>query len=98
MYTGTVSYTNTSCVDMDWISLLTGASKFELNNLILAIGNYLIDQQEKWIQQNILTIHKYTLSTGSLNGLLDYCNKIMVSQPDVILKSNDIVCLPKETL
>src|SRR5438128_9306935 len=83
---------------MDWIGLLKGASKFRLDDLVTAIENYRITQQEKWIQQNIFTLYKCALSTDSLIGLLDYCHQIMVSQPDIILKSNDIRNLPKEIL
>src|SRR5690348_8394893 len=35
---------------------------------------------------------------ASLNKLLAYCNRIMVSHPDIIFKSNDIATLPKEIL
>src|SRR5207244_1942223 len=82
----------------DWINLLESVRKLELDNLSTAIGNYLVKEEKKWIQQNILTIHKFTQSTGSLNTLLNYCNQIMASQPDLIFKSNDIASLPKETL
>src|SRR6185503_9427850 len=63
-----------------------------------AIGNYLIDKQQEWIQQNIITVHKRAASMASLNKLLDYCDQIMVSHPDIIFKSNDMATLPKETL
>src|SRR5438094_9960550 len=96
MYTGKLSCDD--AIDIGWVNILEGASKFKLDNLNIEIGNYLINQQEKWIQQNILTIHQFAQSTSSLNKLLDYCNQIMVSQPDIILKSNNIVSLPKETL
>jgi len=86
------------CKNVGWISLLDGASKFELVDLLTAIETYLIDKQNKWIQQNILTVHKYAASTVSLNKLLAYCNQIMVSHPDIIFKSNDLATLPKETL
>ena len=87
-----------SCKDIGWFSLLDGASKFELLDLFTAIESYLIDKQSEWIQQNILTVHKYAASTASLNKLLAYCNRIMVSHPDIIFKSNDLATLPKETL
>src|SRR6185295_5640808 len=34
----------------------------------------------------------------SLNKLLGYCNRIMVSNPGIVFKSNDLAILPKETL
>ena len=70
----------------------------ELYDLLVAIEKYLINTQTEWIQQNILTVHKYALSAGFLKNLLSYCNRIMASHPDIIFKSNDIACLPKETL
>ena len=77
IYTGRISYD--SGKNIDWISLLDGASKFRLLDLLTAIENYLIDKQQEWIQQNIITVHKYAASMASLNKLLDYCNQIMVS-------------------
>src|SRR6185312_3794016 len=96
IYTGRMSYD--SCTNIGWISLLDGSSKFELFDLLTAIETYLIDQQKEWIQQNILTVHKYAASTTSLNKLLAYCNRIIVFHPDIIFKSNDLATLPKETL
>src|SRR5206468_3982250 len=52
----------------------------------------------EWIQENILTVHKYAASTASFNKLLAYCNRVMASHPDIIFKSNDLATLPKETL
>src|SRR6185369_10362623 len=80
-----------------WIRLLEEASKFELVDILTAIEAYLMDEQE-WVQRNILTVHKYATSTASLNKLLAYCNRILVSHPDIIFKSNDLATLPKETL
>ena len=34
---------------MGWISLLDGASKFELLDLLIAIEAYLIEKQKEWI-------------------------------------------------
>src|SRR6185436_15131446 len=96
IYTGRMSYD--SCKDMGWFSLLDGASKFELLDLFTATETYLIDKQSEWIQQNILTVHKYAASKASSNKLLDYCNQIMASNPETIFKSNDFSTLPKETL
>src|SRR6185312_1376621 len=48
--------------------------------------------------QNILTVRKYAATAVSLNKLLAFCNRIMVSHPDIIFKSNDLATVPKETL
>jgi len=84
-----------SCTNIGWISLLDGSSKFELFDLLTAIETYLIDQQKEWIQQNILTVHKYAASTTSLNKFLAY---YVVFHPNIIFESNDLATLPKETL
>ena len=62
-----------SCEGIGWTNLLKEASKFKLDDLIVAIENYLIEQQEEWVQQNIVTIHKFALSnklTEQTSGLL----------------------------
>jgi len=87
-----------SCKSAGWIRLLDGARKFELIDLLAAIETYLIDQENEWIQQNVLSIHKCATSTASLNKLQAYCNRMIVSHPDIIFKSNDLATLPKETL
>ena len=95
IYTGRISHD--LCKNIGWIRLLEEASKFGLVDLLTAIEVYLMNEQE-WVQQNILTIHKCAASTASLNKLLAYCNRIMVSHPDIIFKSNVFATLPKETL
>jgi len=70
-----------------------------LVDLLIEIEAYLIEKQKEWIEQNIVTIHTYALSTAPpLKGLLNYCNRIMVSHPNLVFKSNDFATLPKETL
>jgi len=86
------------CKDIGWMHLLEGASKFELLDLLNAIETYLIDQQNEWIQQNIVTVHKYAASMTSLNKLLAYCDRTLISHPEIVFKSNDLTILPKETL
>src|SRR6185369_15591997 len=96
IYTGQVPYD--LCENLSWLSLLDGASKFELIDLLTAIEAYLIDKQKEWIQENIITVQKYALSSGPLNKLLGYCNRILVSDPSIVFKSNNLATLPKETL
>ena len=81
-----------------WISLLDGASKFEMFDLLIVIEAYLIEKQKEWIQQNIVTVYEYALSTASLKGLLSYCNQLIASCPDIIFKSNDLATFSKENL
>ena len=87
-----------SCKDIDWIDLLKAAVKFELDDLITAIEKILITKNEKLIQQNILSVHEYALFTVKLSKLLDHCNQTMALHPDIIFKTNNILCLPKKTL
>ena len=86
------------CKNIGWFSLLDGTSKFELFDLLTAVETYLIDKENEWIQQNILTVCNFAVSNVSLNKLLGYCNRIMVSNPDIVFKSNDLAILPKEAL
>src|SRR6185369_17776445 len=84
IYNGRMSYE--SCSNIGWFSLLEGASKFELVDLLTAFETYLIDKQNGWIQRNILTVYNLAVSTASLNKLLAYCNRMLVSHPDIIFK------------
>ena len=84
--------------DIDWVNLLKGAVKLELDDLITAIERLLITKSKELIQPNILVVQKFALSTARLNRLLNYCNQTMASHPDIIFKSNNLSSLPKETL
>jgi len=96
IYTGRISYD--SCKEIDWISLLNGAKKLELYDLLTETQNYLINEQKEWVQQNTITISNFAASTVSLNKLLDYCNQVMALHPDIIFGVDNIATVPKETL
>src|SRR5438874_6796195 len=96
IYTGQISCD--LCKNIGWFSLLDVTSKFELFDLLTAVETYLIEMENEWIQQNILTVCNFAVSNTSLNRLMAYCNRVMVSHPDIIFQSNDLATLPKETL
>ena len=91
IYTGQIFYD--SCKSAGWINLLDGASKLELFDLLIAIETYLIEKQKEWIHENIATVHKCAHSIAPLSGLLGYCNRIMISHPDIVFKSNEFATL-----
>src|SRR6185503_15073855 len=74
-----------------------GANKLGLNAFCTAIGDYLIKQHEQWIKQNVLTVYNHAMSTNSLQKLGDYCNQLILTSPDIILKSDNMANLPKAT-
>jgi len=83
---------------INWIGLLDVACRFELDNLVIAVGDYLASHRKDWIQQNIFAIHKYALSSSSLNRLSNYCNDVMLASPEIIFESDNLANLPKETM
>ena len=96
IYTGKVTYDSREVIN--WISLLDVACRFELDNFVITVGDYLVSHQKEWIQHNIFAIHKCALSSSPLNKLLNYCNNIMVSSPEIMFKFDNLANLPKETL
>ena len=83
------------CEGVSWIILLEGANRLGLNTFCTAIGDYLTKHHDQWIKQNILTVYDFASSTDSLHRLGDYCNQLMLSSPDIILKSGNMADLPK---
>src|SRR6185369_17791200 len=81
IYTGKVTYDSSEVIN--WISPLDVACRFELDNLVVTVGGYLVNHQKEWIQRNIYAIRKCALSSSLLNELLNYCNNIMLSSPEV---------------
>src|SRR5437016_13620529 len=60
IYTGKVSHI--SCESICWISLLNGANKLELYDLVNTIEDYLVNQKETWIRQNMFMVYKFAVS------------------------------------
>ena len=96
IYTGKVTYDSSEVVN--WVGLLDIACRFELDNFVIKVGDYLLSHQKEWIQHNIFAVHKCALSSSLLNKLLNYCNNIMLSSPEIMFKSDNLASLPKETL
>jgi len=91
-----MSYNSSQVID--WISLLDVSCRFELDNFVITVGDYLFNHQKEWMKHNILAIYKCALSSSLLNKLLDYCHNIMILSPEIIFKSDNLMSLPKETL
>src|SRR6185369_3091536 len=83
---------------VNWVGLLDIACRFELDNFVIKVGDYLVSRQKEWIQHNIFAVHKCASSSNLLNKLLNYCNDIMLSSPEIIFKSDNLASVPKETL
>src|SRR6185369_1403350 len=83
---------------VNWVGLLDIACRFELDNFVIKVGDYLLSHQKEWIQHNIFAVRKCALSSSLLSKLLNYCNDIMLSSPEIIFKSDNLASLPKETL
>src|SRR5689334_23120780 len=83
---------------LDWIGILNVTCRFGLDDLVTAVGDFLINHQKDWIQRNVLEVQKCASFSSSLNKLLDYCNNLMILSPEIVFKSDSLVNLPKETL
>ena len=58
----------------------------------------MITEEKEWIQQNLVHIEKISSEHKSFNLLQDYCIELIIDNPRLLLKSNDITIIEKSTL
>ena len=76
------------------LELLEACDELCFDELIDDLQNHLI-KEEKWIQQNLIHIHKFSFKYQSFNLLQDYCNELICENPDIVLNSNNVATIEK---
>src|SRR4051794_33648111 len=87
MYNGII---NVDTLDAnETLELLEACDELNFNELMDDLQKYLIIEKKKWIQQNLMYVHKTSLKHQLFGLLRDHCNKLICEDPEVLLKSND---------
>src|SRR5437764_10275573 len=95
MYNGVINIDNLDANEI--LELLEACDELCFDELIDDLQHYLI-KEEKWIQQNLIHIHKFSFKHQSFNVLQDYCNELICENPEVILNSNNVATIEKSML
>src|SRR5438874_6309932 len=93
MYNGIINIDNLDASEI--LELLEACDELCFDELIDDLQNFLIDQEKGWIQENSMDIYKISSRYQSLNLLQDYCETLLYDNPELLLKSEDIVIIEK---
>ncbi|CAG8576747.1 578_t:CDS:2 [Funneliformis caledonium] len=85
---------NTSTI----LEVMIAADELCLQEIIDYAQNYLLLYKPGWIQRNFATTYKIATVHNSFNKLLEYCNEIIVNDPELVLCSDDFCLLEENAL
>ncbi|RHZ89514.1 hypothetical protein Glove_13g14 [Diversispora epigaea] len=77
--------------------LLMTANQFLLEELVLRLQTFLIENHPSWLKLNFSKIYNSSFQ-ADFKGLQNYCNDIIAKYPNLIFESNDFNTLPETAL
>jgi len=100
IYTGTIILDeNISTDTMSILEVMVAADELCLQELIDYAQDYLLLYKPGWIQRNFAITHKIAVEhSNTFNRLLDYCNEIIINDPELVFCSEDFNSLEESTL
>ncbi|UZO05064.1 uncharacterized protein OCT59_025425 [Rhizophagus irregularis] len=80
------------------LKLLLAADELLLQELVVYLQKYLIENKTEWMEQHFELVHRTSFQSNSLLELQQYCTDFMVKSPEKIFKSLDFTSLPEKSL
>ncbi|RHZ76387.1 hypothetical protein Glove_198g107 [Diversispora epigaea] len=77
--------------------LLMTANQFQLEELVLRLQTFLIENHPSWLKLNFSKIYNSSFQ-ADFKGLQNYCNDIIAKYPNLIFESTDFNTLPEAAL
>src|SRR5947208_6308324 len=93
IYNGIINIDNLDANEI--LELLEACDELCFDELIEDLQNFLIKEEKEWIQENLIDIHKISSKHQSFNLLQDYCDGLFYDNPELLLKSENIVIIEK---
>ncbi|CAB4375758.1 unnamed protein product [Rhizophagus irregularis] len=99
IYTGTIILDESISSDtMSILEVMMAADELCLQEMIDYAQDYLLLYKPGWIQRNFSTTHKIALEhSNTFTKLLDYCNEIIVNDPELVFCSEDFNSIDENT-
>ncbi|GBB89321.1 hypothetical protein RclHR1_00160037 [Rhizophagus clarus] len=82
----------------DIIKLLVAANELNLQELIIYIQSFLIENEMNWIEQHFNVIYRTSFGRNSFLELQKCCNDLISKEPGKIFKSLDFTEIPEKLL
>ncbi|RHZ81792.1 hypothetical protein Glove_117g318 [Diversispora epigaea] len=78
--------------------LLMIANEFQFEELVARLQIFLIENHTSWLKLNFFKIFHSCSQTKNFKSFLNFCNNIIVKNPNLIFESNDFNTLPEAAL
>ncbi|RHZ54304.1 hypothetical protein Glove_428g32 [Diversispora epigaea] len=78
--------------------LMLAANKFELEELSKKLETILIEDKTTWLKPHFPLIYKTIFDKQNFKDLENFCNDIIVKNPNLIFDSSDFTSLPESAL
>src|SRR5581483_5236070 len=84
--------------DSDIIKLLVAANELNLQELIIHLQSFLIENKKNWMKQNFNLIYQTSFENDSFLKLQNFCAELMSKEPEKIFKSIDFNSISEKCL
>lgn len=74
------------------------AEEFGLEELVIYIENYLLENQVGWLHQNFALINRTSFQYEGFHGLQRFCTGIVARKPDAVFESEDFTTIQESAL
>ena len=82
----------------DIIKMLVAANELSLQELVVYLQSFLVDNKGSWMEQNFNLIYQTIFENESFLELQKYCTELISKQPDKIFKSPNFSSIPEKLL
>ncbi|GBC02528.1 hypothetical protein RclHR1_04670006 [Rhizophagus clarus] len=83
---------------LDIIQVLIAASELSLQELIIYLQSFLIENKANWMEQNFYFVYQTSFKNDSLLVLQKYCTDLMTKEPDKIFNSPNFSSISEKNL
>jgi len=82
----------------DIIKILVTANELGLQELVVYIQSFLLENKRNWVEQNFNLIYQTSFENDSFSELRKYCTELITKHPDKIFKSPNFSSTPEKLL
>ncbi|CAB4430236.1 unnamed protein product [Rhizophagus irregularis] len=96
IYSGRISLKENNILDI--INLLVSASELGIQELILYVQSFLIENKSNWMEQTFDLIYRTSFENDSFLDLQKYCTELISKQPEKIFNSTNFTSISEKLL
>ena len=86
------------CDISDIIKILVAANELSLQELVVYLQSFLIENKGNWMEQNFNLIYQTSFENDSFRELQKYCTELTTNHPGKIFKSPNFSSTPEKLL